>query len=347
MATLFARLFKRREPFFAVAKASAQPPSRQVLDQWERLYQQGRAIQPPYDPMQLLVLAETNEVHAAALQAVATDVAGRGWDLEPRDRRLRLVDPEVRQAVREEIEQLSPMYTFTELLLQAAWELAAIGWAAWEVVRDDEGRVAAIYPMPAQTVRLTIDPDVAVQEKDGLLRYFKRFGSEGPVDGPTGEKRETDDPASEIVWFMRYSPRSRYGVPHWIACAAAIAEYNAIRDYSIAFFESSGTIGRMLILKAADRMTVQQHVDLLSTSIQAAVGKHHGTLVVGMSSGVEHTIEKINPDIRETTFLRWRESMVKSILIAHTAVSSWLGGAGEPWWFCGAGDAERVSARGR
>lgn len=312
---LLDRILKRETPHVAVkGVVAAQPASQQLVDAFEELYSLGRVLQPPYDPLRLLVLAETNEVHSAALHAVATDAVGRGWKFAARHDE---ADPEERDAAASLLNELSPQYTFAELLYQAAWELLAVGWSAWEVVRDDAGRVAAIYPMPAHTLRLSRDPDVFVQHRGGRFRYFKRFGVEAALDPLTGQWAEAEQDASEVIYFSRYSPRTRYGVPHWISCLAAIAEYAAIRDYSIAFFESSGTVGRMLLVQTQSPEAAQRYVDEITQELQNAVTRYHSTLVLGLPAQVQTKVEQLNPDVREGSFLRRREELIKAILMAH------------------------------
>jgi hypothetical protein len=171
---LFKRQTESRAVIQRVAVGHGTPPSRQVKDPFEELYSLGRAIEPPYDPESLAELAELNEVHAAALDAVAADAVGRGWTFVPR---VSNPDEQARTEVELFLEHVNPNYTFSELLYQAVWELRAIGWSAWEVVRADDGSIGAIYPLPAHTLRLTRDPNIFVQHRGGAFRYFKLFGA--------------------------------------------------------------------------------------------------------------------------------------------------------------------------
>ncbi|MCS7294968.1 MAG: phage portal protein [Dehalococcoidia bacterium] len=298
-----------------LATRSALPPSRQARDPFEELYQAGRAIAPPYDPLQLVYLAETNEVHAAALEAVAADVVGQGWYFVGTRE---AADQAVRDAAIATVERLNPDYTFSELLYQAAWELRAVGWAAWEVVRDERGRIAALYPIPAHTLRLTRDPAVYVQEVGGVYRYFKAFGVPDPLDGTTGEWKESDDPASEVIYFNRYNGRSRYGIPSWVSCIPSIVEYNAIRDYSVAFFDSNGAVGRVVVLQSEQTQYLQPYLEELRIQLDNAVGQHRQTLVLGLPATMKFSVQALGPDVQEASFIRRREDLVKAILMAHS-----------------------------
>lgn len=316
----WSRLLKRdngdRTINIQVTSVGGIPPSRQISDPFEELYQIGKAIMPPYDPAQLVMLAETNEVHAAALEAVAADTVGQGWHWEA-------IRPGADEAYRDEIalvlDELNPEHTFAELLYQAAWELRAVGWSAWEVVRDEDGSIGAVYPIPAHTLRLTRDRNLFVQEVNGRFRYFKAFGLEATVDGETGEYTDdTDDPASEVIFFTRYHGRSRYGVPSWISCIPSIAEYNAIRDYSVAFFDSSGAVGRIVRLQAPATLPLEQYIDELKTELDNAIGQPRRTLVLGFPNDVSFAVDRLGPDVQEASFIRRREDLVKAILMAHS-----------------------------
>jgi hypothetical protein len=315
----WSRFFKRQREGHAVIQRVAvghgAPPSRQVADPFEELYSLGRAIEPPYDPESLAELAEMNEVHAAALDAVAADAVGRGWTFVPR---VSSPDEQARTDVELFLEHVNPNYTFSELLYQAVWELRAVGWSAWEVVRADDGTIGAIYPLPAHTLRLTRDPNIFVQYRGGAFRYFKLFGAPFELDGRTGQVVDyTDDPASEVILFSRYHGRTRYGVPSWVACIPSIVEYNAIRDYSVAFFDSSGAVGRIVHLSAPASVNLQDYVDQIEVALQEAVGRHRKTLVIGMPDTVQFRVEKIGPDVQEASFLKRREDLMKAILMAH------------------------------
>jgi len=315
----WSRFFKRQPQgqsvIQRVAVGHGTPPSRQVADPFEELYSLGRAIEPPYDPESLAELAEMNEVHAAALDAVAADAVGRGWTFVPR---VSSPDEQARTDVELFLEHVNPSYTFSELLYQAVWELRAIGWSAWEVVRADDGTIGAIYPLPAHTLRLTRDPNIFVQYRGGAFRYFKLFGAPFELDGRTGQVVDyTDDPASEVILFSRYHGRTRYGVPSWVACIPSIVEYNAIRDYSVAFFDSSGAVGRIVHLSAPASVNLQDYVDQIEVALQEAVGRHRKTLVIGMPDTVQFRVEKIGPDVQEASFLKRREDLMKAILMAH------------------------------
>jgi capsid portal protein len=193
------------------------------------------------------------------------------------------------------------------MLAAAAWELEAIGWAAWEVVRQ-HGKVAAVYPMPAHTVRATADPNRYVQIRGGLKREFALFGT------------EHDEDMSEIIIFRTYTPRSPYyGLPRWISAIPAIAELTAIREYNVSWFASGGTADRVISVKAPSLAEARATAKEIQMALRDAAGRGHVSLVVATTNDAEVGVTFLAPEVgrREGQFLRRREDLVKEVLMAH------------------------------
>jgi len=279
------------------------PASRQIRDPFESLYAAGMAIEPPLPPERLLLLAEENAIHAACLKAKADDAVGRGW---------RIVAPadgegDSTEDVVNKLERITPDWTFAELLQAAAWELEAIGWAAWEVVRQG-GEIAAIYMMPAHTLRATKDPTRFVQIRGAAKHEFVAFGV------------EHGDDISEIILFRTYTPRSSfYGLPRWISAIPAIAELTAIREFNVSFFASGGTADRLITVTGSrNTAELQKIAEEIRAALRDASGRGHVSIIVP-SSDAQINVQFLSPQVgrREGQFLRRREDLVKEVLMAH------------------------------
>lgn len=326
--------------------------SRQVEDPFSQLYGIGGAIQPPFDPVRLLNLIEQNAIHSACITAKADDSVGRGWNFEPTKKD---VDANVPTQVSEQLEGMVPDLSFTELLNQAVWEREAIGWSAWEVVRDDpadvESEIRAIYPIPAHTIRATKDKNVWVQIRGVEICFFKMFGVDLPYDRRTGKavqkaqqqqkpvgkgwlfksgrivKEEGTakgfDPASEIIVFKTYSPRSPYyGIPKWISVIPAIAELTAIREFNVSFFESGGTADRIIHVTATDGKAAKALADSITNNLRDAAGRGHVTIVTSGGTDTNVNAQPLNgpqgsAGQRDAQFIRRREDLVKEVLMGH------------------------------
>jgi capsid portal protein len=302
-----------------VRKAWGAGESRQLKDPFAGSYTLGRAIQPPLPLEQLLALTEVSPIHAACIEAKVADAVGRGWEWVPAGDDSEF-DAQEMDAI---LEDITPDWTFQELVRQAAWELEALGWSAWEIVRNDKGQVAAIYPLPGHTLRATPDPRIYVQMRMGQLRYFAAFGSGLNLDPRTGQEADLppEERASEVLVFRYYNPRSPfYGLPRWIAALPTIAELVAIRDYNLGWYESSGTPDRWIHIKAPTPEEGESLADALTQQLEQARGRAHVTIITYASSETEGEVKFLAPlpqGRREASFLQRREDLVKELLMAH------------------------------
>ncbi len=313
--------------------------SRAGRDPYRDEYLTGEVIEPPLPPEHLLALVEQNAIHAACIAAKAYDAVGRGWLLEPE------VSGETGGAgeigemgqlggqpniesltadLRVRLEALTPDLSFSELLFQAAYEREAIGWSAWEVVRNADGSIGALYPVPAHTIRATRDPELWCQGVGLKRRYFVTFGSERVVDPRTGRDDpmlSPDERASELLLFRGYSPRSaEYGVPLWVAAAPAIVELAAIREYNISWFASGGMADRLLHVQAADPATAEAISAAIREQFQAAKGIGHTTVFSAGTPDVAIDVKLLSPAAegrRDGQFSQRREDLIREVLMAH------------------------------
>jgi hypothetical protein len=332
-----------------VIKAEA-PPSRQLEDPFVGMYGEGLALEPTLDPERLLLLADENAAHSACLDAKADDATGRGWKLEPvkvaapEPAAAETIEPGVEptipaaekgqdaeaasQRLADLLEAITPEYTFSELLWQAAWERDAVGWSAWEVVRQGKN-VAAIYPLPANTLRATKDANVFVQLRGGQVAYFRRFGSDanisrkhGPRDGEVARPSDTpgEDDATEVIVFRGYSARDpRYPIPRWVAAIPAIAELTAIREYNVSFYSSGGVVDRVIHVVAADETQAKALAEDINRQIDEAEGGTHLTITTGGSTGSDVKAVFLTPTLgrRDGQFGTRRAELTEEVLMAH------------------------------
>lgn len=252
-----------------------------------------------------------------------------------------IVHSDLPEKLKEQMEDLTPDLTFTELLYQAAWEMDAIGWSAWEVVREDNdgtpgkhGKIAAIYPIPAHTLRASLDPRKWVQIRAGRVRYFKKFGAECTINNETGDIldwKKSDDKAkkateamgedyiaSELIIFKTYTPRSLwYGLPRWVSSIATIAELSAIREFNISWFASGGQVDYHLHFKADNVEEAQTMKKDVEDQIREFAGRGHTNLFTAGGPDSDVTANKLGDLLREGHFRFRRTDLIKEVLIAH------------------------------
>lgn len=347
-----------------ISKAAPDPPaSRQLRDPFTTFYVQGIALEPPLPPDRLLNLTEENALHASCLKAKADDSCGRGWSFEPMDGKKgdkSLAESEIPERLRQQMEDLTPDLTFGELLWQAAWEMDAIGWSVWEVVRTlgrgwtpgTPAPIGALYPIPAHTVRASLDPRKWVQIRAGRVRFFKKFGAKCEIDNETGAVYEwtkkdaervgdmdRDRIASEVILFKSYTPRSLwYGLPRWISAVPTIAEMGAIREFNVSWFGSGGQTDYHMHFKANDIGVAKDMVEQVRQQVREFAGRGHTNILTAGTEDTEVSVEKLGELLREGHFRFRRQDLAKEVLIAHNvppyrvgwSVEGSLGGTAAP-----------------
>lgn len=195
----------------------------------------GRLISPPYDPWSLVVCVDESEALPPAVEAMAVNIAGHGYELEPlfptRDETTgaELQPPPEAKDERAQLQLwiagVSPELGLTGILELADRDCETIGWATLEALRDREGHTAALNHIPAYTIRLAPE-DVPIlvdhtirhpetgelvtlqrwrrfrrfaQVKDGRTVWFKQYGDPRHVNWRTGEVRPVTTGAGGLV----------------------------------------------------------------------------------------------------------------------------------------------------
>lgn len=304
-----------------VIKQSSTPKSKQVRDPFQGLYAEGVALAPPLPPERMLALAEENAIHGSCLEATASDAAGHGWSWQVKGNPDQQPDKKAVEALDDLLESITPEYSFSELLFQAAWETRAVGWAAWEIQRDAGGAINAIFPMPSQTLRATPKDDIFVQIRGGITRYFIRFGTElriSRIDGKESSTLRDEDVAVEVLLFKFYTPRSiYYGVPQWVSGIPTIAELTAIREFNVSWFSSSGQQDRSVHITAKDAKVAEALAEEIQRQFEEHSGIGHTTLVTSGSEDTKVQVQQLALPSREGHFRLRRGDLVKEVLMAH------------------------------
>lgn len=295
------------------------------------MVQQGLAVAPPLEPEGLLHLAERNAIHASCMAAKTVDSVGHGWTLNSmRGDAETDVQREI-LALTALLEDITPEFTFAELLQQARWEAEAVGWSAWEVARENDeadGDIIGLFPLPIHTLRASrLDGHkrgLYVQLVGTETRYFVEFNSGIEVDHMTGRPQSRGRAmklARELIVFRPYSYASRhYGIPSWISCTPTIAELAAIREYNLAYFDSAGLADALVHVNAGSEGEAKRIAEDIKDRIDAASGQGHYMVITWGDeiSKVQHVpLGKNVGQSREGHFLGRKEDLTKEVLIAH------------------------------
>lgn len=334
-----------------VAKA-VQSRQQQVQDTdgFSDMYGQDKVVKPPLPLERLWELTEVNAIHSACIEAKVADSVGRGWRLEAEDPDADGWEDEAKQVSASARQWLHSItrgaildegnaapFGFNGMIRQIVREKEAVGWGAWEVLReggktDGKAPIAAILPVPPQAIRCIKDQsDLYMVERGKQKVYFKRFGCEKDYSSTNGQPGgEGDDAATELLIFKHYNPRTPfYGIPPWAAAIPPAAEFTAIREYNLSWFESGGTTDRLIHVDSDDASIAGEVADSIVDQLADAEGVGHTTLVTHGSKDTSIQVEHLTQleGKRDGQFQNRREDVAKEILVAHQVPSYRIGWA--------------------
>jgi len=297
--------------------------SRQLpADPFGKLYGEHGLVRPPYEFDKLMELKESNPIHCACIEAKADDIAGLGWQWVSENEE-KQPSSDKKKAMEQLLKNCNPEMTFREIL-RAAWEdYETIGWGVIEVVPDGKGMMAELYHVPAFTLRIHNDGIRFAQYRDGVVRWFKRYGDENTYDMHSGEEKDgipEEDQAGQLIVFKKAGGRSSYyGIPAYISSLGAIVGSMAVRDFNINWF-SQGTIpDTLLIAEGADvdpavTATLQA---FFSYETKHARGKLAILPVPAETEGVKVRLEKLTPETKDASHRLYRQDNNLEICVAH------------------------------
>jgi capsid portal protein len=333
-------------------------------------YQTGdqELISPPFDPLILEQLIQIDEVHYRCCRTKTIDSVGRQWDILPTplssghfDATLKLSDKDKEiirkeiELVRNFIEECNTADGFEGILDRGGMDSESIGWAALEVIRSVDFKIARLNHIPASRVRVLKGKRgfVELTGKNNKKIYYQNFGEKVVsrkrkdivtnkaafykplLDGELSSKnvqwslidRETGLPtkdlakaAHELLFIPKYHPKSiHYGIPDGIAALGHIIGNLHIRDYFLQFFEHNAVPQYAIVIKGA-KLSEDVKKVIHQFFKEEIKGSAHKTLIIPVpSSGgdVEIIFEKLSSEEKEGSFQVTRSNNQQSIMTAH------------------------------
>jgi PBSX family phage portal protein len=288
--------------------------------------------EPPFNPEQLLTLAERHPTHGAALEQKAADIAGTGWEWEA-------VQESADQNQRKELEawfaglaDFAHDETTGEILLNAWNDVETIGHGGIEVARDASDKVRKIFSIPGHTYRFHKDGVKIAQGRTGKRTWFKRWLPDDTrvlnrKSGRWAEEDEVvspDDRANEILIFRRPSRRSSwYGVPAYVSCLGWISLSLAARDDNIHFFNNRREPRWAIILT-----NLEEDGDLetqLRDAFATGLDKPHRNILIPIEGDGKVDFKQLSSDAKDISFDRLQERASSEILVSHRIPPDRLG----------------------
>jgi len=172
------------------------------------------------------------------------------------------------------------------------------------------------------------------QIRNGKKRWFKRVEYPYDVHKDTGvisplKSLQAEDRASEIIWFVNYTPRSDYyGLPDIIPALGAIWGDIARRDYNIAFFDNYGVPAYAIFVSGnfdpgeVDEEGRTEMEKMIEEHFAELAKNPHSTLILsvpteGRDEEVKIEFKSLSAEIKEASFRLYRNDNRDEILSAH------------------------------
>jgi len=236
----------------------------------------------PYAVGEFLAMQDNCGYFDACVRQIASDVIGQGWKLIP---------------VKEGQENAKEKDDITEFLLdpnadsdediadiveKSVIDWGVIGWWAFEVARDSDGKVNGLWHTPAHTIKVHKSKLKYCQTRNSKKMWFRKFGSDEKISAATGEVvKSSVNFANEMLFGKRYYPASDYyGVPAILPSVASVFGLMGIRDYNLSFFENYGVPQALVVLKGRWKAASAKKItDFIDVEIKGSANAHK-TLVI-------------------------------------------------------------------
>lgn len=289
-------------------------------------------VEPPANLDAFVQIYELSAPHYAAINAKVANIVGLGYKFvetnktkrglekiasnEGKAKKARQALDEHRDDLYEELESFNEEKTFTEILEMVWRDYEVTGNGYIEIGRNEDGTIGYIGHIPSTTVRVRRKRDGFVQIRGRDAVFFRNFGDD--VANPIGSDRNPN----ELIHILRYSPSSTYyGVPDVVAAQQAIAGNEFSSRFNIEYFENKAVPRHLITLKGAN-LSANAQTELLGLFETGLKGENHRSLFVPLpgddaNNKVELKIEPIEAGNVDASFLKYRESNLNEILMAH------------------------------
>jgi len=308
----------------------AQDSQQIVQDNFTDIYAEKELMQPLYNPLYLMNLADVNTFYDAALETRANDICGLGWKLKP------IGDNP------SETNQTTLMDFFNRVMLENPFKRAQrdkdeIGYAMLELVRltdDPTSQPYNIFHLPAHTMRIHRKLDKFCQTRGSEYQWFRRLGKDNLINNRDGQEFSPESlgaMATEVMYNMHYTSRSSYyGRPPIIPAIRAVMGNLSAMEFNIAFFSNYGvpTYAVFITGNYEDGPVDPKHPDG-ETKLQRAVREKfsqvqsnpHSSMVFsvpseGAEGKVEIRFERLSTEVKEASFTLFKKDNRDEVITA-------------------------------
>lgn len=286
---------------------------------WQTL---NELVPPPYNPMSLLNLYESNSVFFRCVNQLAIDVAGLGWSLQlktdKKDNKVELA--KLNEFLKHKNFDDDSLRTVLKKLL-IDW--GAVGYCCLEVARNNKGDIGELFHVPAHTLRVHKSKRKYCQIRNNKKVWFKKFGVADNISAKTGKefsgRGNRKDRANEMIFYKNYYPKNDYyGVTNVISAVGDIMGLIGLRDYNLAFFENYGIPAALIVLDGEwDDDAPDIVSDFVNKEVKGAANAHR-TLVIHQPDKCKFTYQKLGIEVKESSFKLYEKTRREDILIAYS-----------------------------
>lgn len=293
------------------------------------------AVEPPYTIEALASLYEENSTLNAAINARVMNTVGLGYKWVQSRKMVQEIEragddetllSEIRDRLSEEenkmediTESLNQEDSITEVLIKVWLDYMATGNGYIEIGRRKNGMIGYVGHVPSPLIRVRRKRDGFVQLYNGTsgATFFRNYGDRETSD-PIGE----DASPNELMHLKQYTPTNNYyGVPTFISALQAIIGDKFAKDYNIDYFENKAVPRYAVILKGA-KISNKSKQEIVNYFRNEVKGRNHGTLIIplpasfGVGQDVDIRFERLEVDVQEASFDKYRKSNRDEIVIA-------------------------------
>jgi len=305
-------------PYDILQKAETKTSSKQ-LESTQKWMTENDLVPPPYNPMSLLTLYESNPIFFRCVNQLAIDVAGLGWDFKLKENKK---ESEVElNRLKDFVKNLNPDDSFRTIMKMLLVDWGTVGYFGLEVARNNKKDIAEIWHVPAHTLKVHKNKKRYAQIRNNKKVWFKKFGETKNISSVTGRPSEGggEGRANELIFYKNYYPKSDYyGVSNIIAAVGDIMGLIGLRDYNLAFFENYGVPAALVILEGDwDEGSEKKVSDFVNKEIKGSSNAHR-TLVMMQQGTDKITWIPLNVDVKESSFKLYEKARQDNILIAYS-----------------------------
>lgn len=314
--------------FFKKGPVAFEKSSKQIKEEEKWISEEDLIPHPDYSFESLYEIFEHCELFSSCINQVAEDTAGLGYKLvlKPKEEE----DEDELKTINNFLDHPNPKQTLREILVSILQSRGIIGYGGIEVVRNQGGNVAEVYPMRGINLYIHKDRDKYCQKVNMDKVWFKDFGYEKDINPRTGKegKYSFQDRANELIFFgTDYGKSSYYPIPKILPAIASVVCLLEIKSYNLSFFSNYSVPAYAVILEGDwDDDTAKYITEFLDTEVKGSDNQNK-TLVIQLPEGGKATFKPLSVDVKEGSFKAYQTILEDDILLAHSMPPYRLGKA--------------------